>query len=141
VWLYAAGGWLILAGLAHTTAHVWNVVLENGMGGQREFAMNAMKQAFSTEPLQPSMWRTFRALSVSYGLLLVLAGGVDVALAVSEAGGRVVRAVTLLATVFWTVAFVPHAFVDPVAGPLVVALVAVPLHGIAFLTASEDVNG
>lgn len=138
VWLYAAGGWLIVTGLAHLSAHVWTFVLENGMVGQRDFAMNAMRQALSTDPLQPSMWRLFKSFSVSFGLLLIFAGAVDVVLAWTGAAPRTLRAFALLGTVFWTLAFVPYAFLDPVLQPILVALVAVPLHGIAFLTASEE---
>ncbi len=138
VWLYAAGGWLILAGLAHLGAHVGTFVLERGVVGQREFAMNAMKQAFSTDPLQPSMWQVFRSFSASFGLLLLFAGAVDVALAWTRAAARTIRSIALLATVFWTLAFVPYAFVNPVIQPIVVALIAVPLHGIAFLSAMAE---
>ena len=71
-WLSVAGLWLIAAGCAHTAMHVWTFVLENGIGGLREFAVNAMKQAQSPDPLMPSMWRQFRMYSVSFGLLLFL---------------------------------------------------------------------
>jgi hypothetical protein len=138
VWLYAAGGWLILTGLAHMSAHVWVYVLEEGISGQHAFAVNAMKQAFSLDPLQPSMWRQFRVFSVSFGLLLLFTGLVDVALAWTNADPRTLRTVSLLATVFWTLAFIPYAFVDPVIQPIVVTIVAVPLHGIAYLTAGEE---
>ena len=137
VWLYAAGGWLILTGLAHCAAHVWTFVMEEGMIGQREFAMNAMKQAFSQEPLRPSMWRLFRVFSVSFGLMLLFAGTVDVLLAWTNAAPRTMKAFALFGTVFWTLAFIPYGFIDPVIQPIVVVIVAVPLHGIAYLTASE----
>lgn len=140
VWLYAAGGWLIVTGVAHLVYHVWYVVLETGMVGQREFAMGAMKQAFSFGPLQPSMWRVYRMLNASFGLLLVLVGTVEAALAWTNAEARTMRMVALLGTVFWTVAFAVYAFVEPVTQPLVIAVVAVPMHGIAYLTASERVD-
>lgn len=137
VWLFVAGGWLVATGVAHMGAHVWVFVLENGIGGLREFAMNAMKQAHSADPLQPSMWRQFRTFSVSFGLLLLFTGAVDLVLAWLHADPRVVRAFALLGTLFWTAAFVPFALVDPVIQPIVVALVAVPLHGIVYVTASD----
>lgn len=135
VWLFAAGGWLIVAGLAHAAAHVWTFVLENGMVGLREFAMNAMKQAQSPDPLRPSLWRQFRLFSVSFSLLLLFAGSVNFLLAWTRAPLDFVRTFTLFATVFWTLAFIPFAFVDPVIQSIVVAAVAVPLHAIAFVTA------
>jgi len=137
VWLHAAGLWLLLGAAAHLGAHVWELVLEHGMVGQREFTMNAMKQTFSTAPLQPSMWRTFRALSASFGLLLAFAGAVDILLAWTKAPTRTLRSVALLQTVFWTLAFAVYAFMDPVVQPLAIATVAVPLHGIAVLTAQD----
>ena len=137
VWLYAAGGWLIFAGIGHLLFHFWWVALENGMVGQREFAMNAMKQTFSLEPLEPSMWRVFRMLSANFGLMLVFAGTVDVVLAWTNAAARTMRSVALFCTAFWTVAFVAVAFVDPVTEPLLVSIVAVPMHGIAYLVANE----
>lgn len=136
VWLYVAGAWLIVAGLAHVTVHVWTFVLEHGVGGLQAFAMNAMKQAQSPDPLRPSMWRLFRVFSVSFGLLLFFAGTADILLAAIGAPLRVLKAFTLFATVFWAVAFVPFAFIDPVIQPLTVAVIAVPLHAIAHLTAS-----
>jgi hypothetical protein len=136
VWLYAAGGWLIVTGLAHSAAHVWTVVLEHGIIGQREFAMNAMKQALSNDPLRASMWRMFRSLNGSFGLMLMFAGAVDVVLAWTDAAPRTLRSVALLGTVFWTLSFVPYAFVDPILQTIVIAGVAVPLHGIAYLTAA-----
>lgn len=138
VWLYAAGGWLILTGIAHLGAHVGTLVLERGITGQREFVMNAMKQAFSTDPLQPSMWQVFRSFSLSFGLLLLFGGAVDVTLAWTRAAARTMRSIALLATVFWTLAFIHYAFVDPVIQPILVALVAVPLHAIAFLAAMAE---
>lgn len=141
IWLYVAGAWLILGGLAHSTAHVWTFVLENGMVGLRDFAMNAMKQARSADPLHPSMWRQFRLFSVSFGLLLLFAGSLDVVLAWTRAPRETLRAVALLATTFWTVAFALFALVDPVIQAIVVAAVAVPLHGIVHLTASVPDEG
>lgn len=138
VWLYVAGGWLIVSGLAHTAAHVWTFVLENGMVGLREFAMQAMKQAQSPDPLRPSLWRQFRMFSVAFSLLLFFTGTVDVLLARSVANRKTLRSFALLGTVFWTIAFVPFAFVDPVIQAITVSAVAVPLHALAYLTASMD---
>ena len=138
VWLYAAGIWLIGGALAHAGAHVWTLVLENGMVGLREFAMNAMKQAVSADPLRPSLWQTHRMLSASFGLFLLFAGSVDVVLAWIYAPRRVVAALMLFATVFWTFAFVPLAFIDPVIQPVLIVIVAVPLHAIAYLTAVAE---
>ena len=138
VWLYAAGLWLISAALAHAGFHVWTLVLENGLVGLEEFAMNSMKQAVSTDPLAPSLWRTHRMLSVSFSLFLAFAGSVNVVLAWIDAPRHVIRALTLFSTVFWTLAFVPLAFVDPVIQPVLIAMVAVPLHAIAYLTATEE---
>lgn len=140
VWLYAAGGWLVLAGLAHTGAHVWTYVLENGLVGQREFAMNAMKQAYLLAPLQPTMWTMFRAFSVSFSLLLLFSGSVGITLARIASPPRVLRSYALLGTVFWTAAFIPFAFVDPVLQQIVVAAIAVPLHALAWLTADQEVK-
>jgi hypothetical protein len=138
VWLYAAGGWLIVVGLAHTALHVWGFVLEHGMVGLREFAMNAMKQAQSLEPLRPSLWRQFRAFSLSFSLLLFFAGMLDVAAAAMRLHASILRRLALFGTVFWTAAFVPFAFLDPIAQALVAVIVAVPLHAIAYLTASLE---
>ena len=137
VWLFAAGLWLTLGGMIHLGLHLWHVVGEHAMVGYREFTMSAMRQALWPDPLQPTAWRVFRALSLSTGLLLVFAGVVDLLLAWTDAPPRVVRAVALAATVFWTLAFAPYAFVDPVALLLVVAAVSVPLHGLAWLTADQ----
>ena len=120
--------------------YVWTLVLENGMEGQRAFAMNAMRQAFTDDPLGPTLWRTFRAYSLVLGLLLIFAGSVDVVLAAVRAPPATMRAIGLLATLFWTVTFVPIAFVDPVSIPLVACLLSVPLHGLAFFTADYEVR-
>ena len=140
LWLTIAGAWLIALGLAHTAAHIWTFVLENGIVGLREFAMNAMKQAYSTDPLAPSMWRLFRLFSMSFGLLLVFAGTANVVLVSTRAPLRTLRAFALFGTLFWTLAFVPFAFIDPVIQPIVAAVVAVPLHAIAYLTAASAVD-
>lgn len=137
VWLYAISFWLILCGLAHTVGHVWSFVLEEGMVGQREFAMNAMKQVFSLDPLRPSMWRQWRMFSLSFGLMLIFAGSVPALLAWIDAPARVMRSYALFGTVFWTALFVPYAFMDPVIQALVVTIVSVPLHGLAYLTAAH----
>ena len=139
-WLYAAGGWLLLTGAAHGVMHTWSFALENGVAGMREFAINQMKQTQSFDPLQPSLWGQFRTFSVSFGLLLIFAGTVDVMLAWASAPVRFVRSFALFATLFWTAAFIPFAFLDPVIQALVVAAVAVPLHGIAYLTADLSVR-
>jgi hypothetical protein len=138
VWLYAAGGWLIIVGLGHLAHHVWSFVLENGMVGLREFAMNAMKQAQSLEPLRPSLWRQFRAFSLAWGLLLLFAGSLDVLAAALRPPATVLRMLALFGTLFWTAAFVPFAFVDPIASTLVASVIAVPLHAIAYLTATLE---
>lgn len=136
VWCFAAGGWLVAMGLVQLGLHVWGVVFEHAMVGQRGFAMEAMKQAFSLEPLQPSLWRRHRMLSVSLGLFYVFAGAIPCLLAWMRAEPRVLAATTLFGTVFWTLTFVPYAFLDPVALPLATAAVAVPLHGTAWLAAT-----
>ena len=140
VWLYAAGGWLFLIGLVHTGVHVWTFVLENGLVGQREFAMNAMKQASSLQPLRPTMWTMFRSFSVSFALLLLFSGSVGFVLTWIGSSPRVLRSYALLGTVFWTAAFIPFAFVDPVILPTVTAAIAVPLHALAWLTADQEVR-
>lgn len=142
MWLYVAGGWLVLAALAQLGYHVWGIVLENDVaGGLREFAMNAMKQAQSPDPLRPSMWRVFRLYSVSTGLLWLFAGTIDIVAAFATLPARVRTVLALIQTVFWTAVFVPFAFVDPVIQPLVVVALAVPLHGIAYLTGAAAEKG
>lgn len=141
LWLYVAGGWLILGGVAHLGYHVWGIVLENDVsGGLREFAMQAMKQAQSPDPLRPSLWRVFRLFSVSLGLLWLFAGIIDLVAAFGDVPDRVRSMLSLTQTVFWTLAFVPFAFVDPVIQPMVVVGLAVPLHGIAYITAEAVVR-
>lgn len=142
MWLYVAGGWLIVGGLTHLGYHVWGLVLENDIsGGLREFAVNAMKQARSPNPLQPTLWRVFRLYSVSLGLLFLFAGIVDVVFAFSDVERRVRSTLALVQTLFWTAVFVPFAFVDPVILPLVFVALAVPLHGIAYVTAAAKTDG
>lgn len=138
VWLFAGGGWLILGGIGHTFVHVVTFVLEQGLEGQRDFAVRAMKAAISLAPLRPNMWTLFRTFSVAFALLLFFAGTADVLLAWLDAPPRVLKAFALLGTVFWTVAFVPFAFIDPVLHPIVIAAVAVPLHGMAWLAADQQ---
>ncbi len=136
VWAFAAGGWLVLMGLVQLGLHVWGVALEHAMVGQRAFAMEAMKQAFFLEPLQPSLWRRHRMLSGSLGLFYLFAGSVPCILAWLRVEARVLSTMALFGTVFWTLTFVPYAFFDPVALPLATAAVAVPLHGTTWLTAT-----
>lgn len=136
LWLGVAGGWLAFAGLGHLGYHVWGVVLENDFaGGLREFGMQAMKQAQSPDPLRPSMWRVYRVYSVSLAFLFLLGGLVDFTAARSAVPHSVKSSLALLQTIFWTAAFVPFALVDPVIQPLMVVAMAVPLHGIAYITA------
>jgi len=138
-WCWAAGGWLVLMGALHLALHVWGIVLEHAMIGQQGFAMQTMKQAFSLEPLQPSLWRRHRMLNVSLGFFFVFAGAVPCLLAWLRADDRLLAGFALFATVFWTAVFLPYAFLDPVALPLVTAALAVPLHGTAWLTATYRV--
>jgi hypothetical protein len=132
--MYAAGLWLVMSAVGHGTAHVWSFVLEHGMYGMREFAMNAMKQAPSAEPLRPTLWGQFRALSMGFGLLLLFAGGVDIMLAWTRAPHRTIASFSLFATAFWTAAFGLFAFVEPLLQGILVSMVAVPLHAIAYTT-------
>ena len=142
MWMYVAGGWLILGGLGHLGYHLWGLVLENDVaGGLREFAMGAMKQAQSPDFLRPSMWTVYRLYSVSMALLWIFGGLVDLVFALKDTPREVRARLALLQTVFWTVAFVPYAFIDPVIQPLMVVAVAVPLHGIAYLTATAPEDG
>jgi hypothetical protein len=136
VWAFAASGWLLLMGVTQLGLHVWGVVLEHAMEGQRAFAMEAMKQAFLLEPLQPSLWRRYRLLNVSLGLFYLFAGAVPGLLAWMRVDSRVLAGFALFGTVFWTLTFVPYAFHDPVALPLATAAVSVPLHGTVWLTAT-----
>ena len=137
VWMYAAGTWLLGCAAAHATAHVWLFVLENEFYGLREFAMNAMKQAESPDPMRPSLWRQFRMFSVGFGLLLAFTGLTTVLMAGERTEDATRRSFALLSTVFWTVAFGLFAFVDPVLQALLVSAVAVPLFGIAYVTAER----
>jgi hypothetical protein len=139
VWAFAASGWLVIMGMTQLGLHVWGVVQEHAMQGQREFAMEAMRQAFFPEPLQPSLWRRYRMLSASLGLFYLFAGIVPGLLAWLQADRRVLAGMALFGTVFWTLTFMPYAFSDPVALPLATAAVAVPLHGTMWLTATLQV--
>lgn len=136
-WFYISGAWLVLGGLAHFAGHTWSLVLENGMVGLLDFAMNAMKQARSPNPLNPSLWRQFRLFSTSFGLLLLFAGSLNIVLAATRAPRQTLQVVALFATIFWTLAFVPFALIDPLLQAILIAAVAVPLHAIAWLTASQ----
>ena len=137
-WLTLAAAWLLLVGGAHLAQHVSMFVLENGMIGQREFAMRAMRQAFTDDPLQPSFWRIFRAMSVGFGLWALFASAVSFLLARSDASPRLLASFSLLSTVFWTLAFVAWVFVDPVLPPILAAAGVVPLYGLAWLTANQE---
>jgi hypothetical protein len=128
-------------GLLQLGLHVWGIVHEHAMVGQRAFAMEAMQQAFFLDPLQPSLWRTHRMLSASLGLFYLFAGAIPILLAWIRAEPRILSATTLFGTVFWTLTFVPYAFSDPVALPLATAAVAVPLHGTAWLTTTFRAQG
>ena len=141
VWLYAVALWLTLAGLTQLCLHAWAYGLEQGMTSYGEFAVQAMRQARTADPLQPSLWRVFRAYSVSTGLLLVSCGITAGLIAREQVGPALVTAYGLAGTLFWTVAFLAYALIDPVILPLVTAGVAVPLHGIAYLTASAAASG
>jgi len=141
VWLYAAGGWLILGGVAHLGWHVWAYVMEQAMVGQSEFAMGAMKQALSTDPLRPSLWGQFRVFSASFGLMLLFAGCIDIVLAWTRAPLAMIASLSLLGTVFWTMAFLVFVAIDPVIQPILVSAVAVPMHTIAWLTATHGREG
>ena len=55
-----------------------------------------------------------------------------------DASRSTLRAFALLGTVFWTIAFIPFAFVDPVIQAIAVSAVAVPLHALAYVTASIE---
>jgi len=134
--MYVAGGWLVVAGAAHAAGHVWTFVLEHDIYGMREFAMNAMKQAQSPDPLHPSMWRQFRAFSVGFSLLFFFTGLTDLMLVWTRAPNRLLMRFALLGTTFWTVAFGLFVFVDPVVQAIIVSGIAVPLHAIAYWTAS-----
>lgn len=131
VWLHVAGFWLIVCGLAHGYVHVTSILLE----GRQDFAARAMQSATSLEPLHPSLWTRYGAYSVGLALLLIGGGIVDVLLAWMEAPPRILRAIALAGTLFWTVAFAPFAFLHPVLLPIVASALAVPLHGIVWLTA------
>jgi len=137
-WLFAAGFWLIAAGLAHLGSHVWTYVLGNGMDGQRDFAMRAMQQSFSLDLLRPSLWRTFLAMSVSMALLFLFAGSVTVLLSWIRPPVRVLSGYALFSTVFWTTAFSVWLFVDPVIQPVLAAGVVVPVFGLAWMTAQIE---
>lgn len=133
IWAWAAGGWLIVGDIAQAGLHLWQVAGEHGMAGELEFAMNAMKQAFFLEPLQPSLWRRYRMLSGSLALFFVFGGAVPCMLAWLRTDLRTLAAAALLSTVFWTGVFGFYAFFDPVVLPLAVAAVAVPLHATLWL--------
>lgn len=135
-WLRVAAGWLLLCGVAHLAGHYWSLVLENGSVGMREFAMTTMRQVRSPDPLNPSMWRQFRLYSATLGLLLLFSGTVNWMLSARGTQISTMRRYALTATVFWTAYCMLCVFMEPVIQPLVIAAVAVPLHGAAFLTAS-----
>lgn len=139
-WLRVAGGWLILAGLAQMGWHVWRLVFENGMIGLLEFAANAMQQARSLDPMRPTLWSQFRIFSVGLALLYLFAGATNL-LVSSASDDRFLRRYALFATAFWTLAFVPFTLVDPIVQALVVAAIAVPLHGSAVLVSDGSSNG
>lgn len=141
VWAYAAGWWLIVAGLVQLVSHVWGVHLEQAMEGQRAFAMDAMKQAFGLQPLRPSLWRTHRMLSASLALLLIYAGAVPIVLTLAGLSTRLLAVFALLGTAFWTAAFAYYAFVDPVVLPLFASGGAVVLHGLIWLAAAAERDG
>jgi len=136
VWAWAAGGWLILAGLTQGGLHLWQIVGEHGMVGLLEFAMNAMKQAFLREPLEPSLWRRHRMLSASLAFFFVGTGAVPCLLAGLGAPHRVLAGTALFQTTFWTSVFMFYAFSDPVLLPLVTSAVAAALHGTLWLAAT-----
>ncbi len=137
VWLWAAAGWLAAGAALHVYAHVSTFVLEQGLLGQREFAMRAMKQAVSADaPLQPDMWRLMAAYSGGLGLLLLFAAAVTGLMAWLPAPSRVLRAFALVSTVFWTASFGFYAFVAPVMVPLLVSAGAAALCGTTWLAAA-----
>ncbi len=134
IWLRVAGAWLLLAGAAHMGWHVYSVVLEHGMIGLREFAMNAMKQAQFFEPLTPSLWLHYRLYGMLFSIFLLFGGSVDLILSTDDTPRAAQSRYALMATLFWTVTFGLIAFLTPVIQPLAIVAVAVPLHGAAYIS-------
>ena len=137
-WLRLAGGWLLIAGVAQLAIHLWSYALGHELVGLRELAMEAMRQARTTEPLAPSLWQIFRANGVTVGLLTGFLGVVPLLLAGPGAAPELRSSYAVAATVLWTVAFLLIALSDPVLLPMLTAGLAVPLHGLVYVTSEAE---
>lgn len=132
-WSAIGAYFLLFTFLAHSIGHYLFYVSESSFDAERVSLMNTMKAYVADKILfQTSMWTLLKMFSLSFSLLFLFAGLLNLLILKSDLPEAFLSKVALFNAVFWLVSLLLFAILNPAIQPIAICLTASLLFGISY---------
>lgn len=134
IWFAAGSYFLFLAVLMHASGHFVFYINESGFDSERVSLMNTMKAYIADKMLfQTSMWTLLKMFSMSFSLLFLFAGSMNLLILKGDLPTDFLQKVALFNAIFWFVSFLLFTILNPAIQPISICFIASLLFGISYL--------
>lgn len=133
IWFAIGVIFLLFTFLAHSVGHYLFYVNESSFETERVSLMNTMKAYIADKMLfQTSMWTLLKMFSVSFSLLFLFAGLMNLVILKSDLPEAFLSKVALFNAVFWFASLLLFAILNPAIQPLAICLAASLFFGVSY---------
>jgi hypothetical protein len=133
IWFVIGAIFLLFAFLAHSVGHYLFYVNESSFEAERVSLMNTMKVYIADKILfQTSMWTLLKMFSMSFSLLFLFAGSMNLLILKSDLPEPFLSKAALFNAVFWFVSLLLFFILNPAIQPLAICLAASLFFGVSY---------
>jgi len=127
-----ASYWLLISAVGHSIGHYFYYIDVAGFTERRASLYAAMQGYVADGLLGTSMWEILQMFSLSFSLLLLFTGLINLVLDRLELSAAAFRKITVTNLSLWLLGLISFAFLHPVIQPLLIAGVAGVLYGLSW---------
>ena len=139
LWYNLASYFLLLSAITHATGHYLFYLDESGFASDRVALAEAMKGYLAdTFILNTSMWTLLKMFSLSFSLLFLFAGLINLLLIRSNLPADAMKRVAKFHLLFWLASLLLFLSLHPAIQPIVICATASSLFAIALTQAKDD---
>lgn len=132
--LFSIGSYfLLLAVLGHSMGHFLFYMYESRFDAERTSLMNTMKAYIADRMFfDTSMWTILKMFSMSFSLLFIFSGLINLLILKSDLPDEFLQKVALFNAVFWFVSLILFSALNPAIQPILICLIAAILFGTSY---------
>lgn len=133
IWFAIGSYFLLLSSIGHLVGHFLFYVNESSFDAERVSLMNTMKAYITDKMLfQTSMWTLLKMFSMSFSLLFLFAGLINLFILKSDLPQKFLQKVAIFNSSFCFVSFLLFAILNPAVQPLTNCLISSMMFGCSY---------